>query len=307
MLFAGLVGGWLYRLRPKLAQQPLTGFCLTFTVSWLRDGLILLCAPGALARVQIAGQIGIAPVLQGFGTALILAIVAQVRELDEQSRAAASAEVRALQARMNPHFLFNSLNTLAALATVAPCEIPRAMGRMCCFLRASFDQHDRALIPLEEELAVMRAYLDIESLRLGNRLKVEEAIGPGLAQAMTPPFSLQPLVENAIQHGLQSSPQAGRLRITVRETEQWLEMSVSDDGQGVPSREVERVFFGVRPEVHALGLLRRRLQALFGRSFRLEVQSKVGHGTTVTMRIPLQTQVEVAGRSLGRATAIAVI
>jgi LytS/YehU family sensor histidine kinase len=307
MLFAGLVGGWLYRWRPKLAQRPLTGFCLTSTVSWLRDGLIFLCAPGALAGVQIAGQIGIAPVLQGLGTALILAIVAQVRELHEQSRAAASAEVRALQARMNPHFLFNSLNALAALATVAPFEIPRAMGRMCYFLRASFDQHDRALIPLEEELAVMRAYLDIESLRLGNRLKVEEAIGPGLAEAMTPPFSLQPLVENAIQHGLQSSPQAGRLRITVRETEQWLEMSVSDDGQGVPSREVERVFFGVRPEMHALGLLRRRLEALFGRSFRLEVQSKVGYGTTVTMRIPLQTQIEVAGRSLGRITAIAVI
>jgi two-component system, LytTR family, sensor kinase len=299
MLCAGLVGGWLYRRRQRLAQQPLTGFCLTFIVSWLRDGLILLSNPVALAGLQIPGQLGIAPVLQGFGTALILAIVAQVRERDEQSRAAASAEVRALQARMNPHFLFNALNALAALATVAPFEVPRAMGRLCHFLRASFDQHDRALIPLEEELTVMRAYLDIESLRLGNRLKVEEAIVPGLAKALTPPFSLQPLVENAVQHGLQSSPEAGRLRIAVRETGQWLEMSVSDNGQGIPSKEVERVFFGVRPDVHALSLLRRRLQALFGRSFRLEVQSKVGHGTTVTMRIPLQRQAEVAGRSYG--------
>jgi two-component system, LytTR family, sensor kinase len=298
MLCAGLVGGWLYRWRPKLAQHPLTGFCLTFSVSCLRDSLSFLTVPRALAGLQISEQIGIAPVVQGLGTALILAIVAQVRELDEQSRAAATAEVRALQARMNPHFLFNALNALAALATVAPFEIPRAMGRLCHFLRASFDQHDRALIPLEEELAVVRAYLDIESLRLGNRLKVEEAIDPGLAEALTPPFSLQPLVENAVQHGLQSSPQAGQLRIAVREAERWLEMSVSDDGQGVPPRKVERVFFGARPEVHALGLLRRRLQALFGHSFRLEVQSKVGHGTTVTMRIPLQTQIEVAGRSL---------
>ncbi|HET9376561.1 MAG TPA: ATP-binding protein [Chthoniobacterales bacterium] len=76
-------------------------------------------------------------------------------------------------------------------------------------------------------------------------------------------------------------------------------MSVTDNGQGIPSREVERVFFGARPDLHALGLLRRRLQALFGRSFRLEVHSKVGHGTTVTMRIPLQTEAEVAGRSYG--------
>jgi two-component system, LytTR family, sensor kinase len=122
MLCAGLAGGWLYRWRPRLAQQPLTGFCLTFIVSLVRDGLILLWSPGALAGSQIPGQLGIAPVLQGFGTALILAIVAQVRERDVQSRAAASAEVRALQARMNPHFLFNALNALAALATVAPFE-----------------------------------------------------------------------------------------------------------------------------------------------------------------------------------------
>jgi sensor histidine kinase YesM len=93
------------------------------------------------------------------------------------------------------------------------------------------------------------------------------------------------------------------LRIAVREAEQWLEMSVSDDGKGVPAKKVEHVFFGAGQEVHALGLLRRRLQALFGHSFRLEVQSKVGHGTTVTMCIPLRTQVEVAGRSLGCVTA----
>ncbi|MGA8658940.1 MAG: histidine kinase [Chthoniobacterales bacterium] len=121
-----------------------------------------------------------APVLQGFGTALILAIVEQVRDRDEQARAAASAEVRALQARMNPHFLFNALNALAALATVAPREIPRAAGRLRHFLRASFDQQERAFVPIEEELGVVRAYLDIESLRFGSRLKVEEAIDTGL-------------------------------------------------------------------------------------------------------------------------------
>jgi LytS/YehU family sensor histidine kinase len=102
---------------------------------------------------------------------------------------------------MNPHFLFNALNTLAALATIAPREVPRATGRLRHFLRATFDQSDRALVPLEEELIVVRAYLEIESLRLGNRLKLEQAIDPGLAEALIPPFSLQPLVENAVQHG----------------------------------------------------------------------------------------------------------
>ena len=165
MLCGALAGGWLWRWRPKLAQHPLTGFCLTWTVAIFRDGLTFLWAPDALPGVGMFGQMGIAPVLQGLGTALILAIVAQVRDRDEQIRAAASAEVRALQSRMNPHFLFNALNTLAALATVAPQEIPRASGRLRHFLRAAFDQHERELVPLGEELAVVRAYLEIEALR----------------------------------------------------------------------------------------------------------------------------------------------
>jgi LytS/YehU family sensor histidine kinase len=288
MLCGGLAGGWLYRWRPRLAQHPLTGFCLTSTVSWVRDGLILLCVPGARAGVQMFGQMAIAPVLQGLGTALILAVVALARDRDEQTQAAASAEVRALQSRMNPHFLFNALNTLAALATIAPREIPRAAGRLRHFLRAGFDQPKRALVPLEEELTVVRAYLDIESLRVGHRLILEQDIDSGSSEALIPPFSLQPLVENAVQHGLHSSPRAGRLQLKVRPSGPWLEMSVSDDGQGVPSTEVEQLFFRERPRVHALVLLRRRLQALFGRSFQLEVRSEIGEGTTVTVRIPLR-------------------
>jgi two-component system LytT family sensor kinase len=299
MLCGGLVGGWLYRWRPRLARQPLTGFCLTSTVTWLRDGLTLLFVPGARAGLQTFGQMGIGPVLQGLGTALVLAIVAMVRDRDEKTQAAALAEVRALQARMNPHFLFNALNTLAALATIAPREVPRAAGRLRQFLRASFDQHERELVPLAEELTIVRAYLDIESLRLGSRLKVEQAIDPGLSEALLPPFSLQPLVENAVQHGLQSSSNAGCLRLVVRgRMGGWLDMSISDDGQGVPAMEVERVFFAVRPRVHALALLRRRLQGLFGRSFRLEVCSNVGQGTTVTMSIPLRRRFDITEESV---------
>jgi two-component system LytT family sensor kinase len=303
MLFGGLAGGWLSQWRPKVAQHPLTGFCLTSVVSLLRSGLVFFFASGARAGLRPFGHTEMAAVLQGLGTALILAIVAHVRERDEQTRAAVSAEVRALQARMSPHFLFNALNTLAALATVAPREIPRAAGRLRRFLRASFDQHEQVLVPLEEELAVVRAYLDIEALRLGSRLKVEEIIDPGASDILTPPFSLQPLVENAVQHGLQSSPNAGRLRLAIRLVGQSLEMSVSDDGQGVPSAQVERVFFATRPQVHALELLRRRLQGLFGHSFRLEVSSEVGQGTTVTVSIPLRMRFEVAGRSLEGMTA----
>jgi len=156
MLCGGLVGGLLYRWRPRLAQHPVTGFCLTLGVSLLRNGLIFFLAPHSPAALQRIEQIGMAPVLQGLGTALILAIVEQVRDRDEQTRAVALAEARTLQGRMNPHFLFNALNVLAALATVAPREVPRATRRLRQFLRGSFDQQERLLVPLEEELAVVR-------------------------------------------------------------------------------------------------------------------------------------------------------
>jgi two-component system LytT family sensor kinase len=288
MLCGGLAGGFLYQWRPKLAQHPLTGFGLTLATSLLRRGLLFLFVPDAAAVLHKCGHIGVAPVLEGLGTALVLAIVGQVRDRDEQSRAAASAEVRALQARMNPHFLFNALNTLAALSRIAPREVPRAVGRLRHFLRASFDQDERALVPVEEELAVVHMYLDIELLRFGARLKVEQSVDPVLSKILIPPFSLQPLVENAVEHGLHSSAQAGRLRLEIRSAEPWLEISVSDDGRGVPSTEIEKVFFAEHPRVHALSLLRRRLRTLFGRSFQLEVRSELGQGTTITMRIPLR-------------------
>jgi len=161
VLCGGLAGGWLYRWFPKLAEHPLTGFCLTFGISLLRSGFLFF-APHPPATLHRLEEIGLAPVLQGLGTALI---IEQVRDRDEQTRAAASAEARALQARMNPHFLFNALNTLAALSRIAPREVPPAVGRLRQFLRASFDQHERLLVTMEEELALVRAYLDIESLR----------------------------------------------------------------------------------------------------------------------------------------------
>lgn len=104
-------------------------------------------------------------------------------------------------------------------------------------------------------------------------IEVEESIDSSLLKVVIPPFSFQPLVENAIQHGLHSSPSAGRLHIVVCETGPRLEMSVSDDDKGVPFAKIEQLFFAERTRAHALGLLRRRLQGLYGRSFQLNVRS----------------------------------
>ena len=290
MVCGGVIGGWLHRHRPGLAGRLPVGFCLTVAMSWLRSGLTYWDSPQDWATLRTFSQLGVATVVEGLGTALILEIVALARERDERTQAAAQAEVRALQARMNPHFLFNALNTLAALSMVAPREIPRAAGRLRHFLRASFDQPERLLVPLCEEIEVVRAYLDIERLRFGDRLHVEESIPEELAQALIPPFSLQPVVENAVQHGLQSSTTAGRLSLFVRQHGTFLALSVHDNGCGVVLKDVESAFFGDGERTHALALLRRRLRGLFGRTFQMEVRSSPAGGTTVTLRLPLRMQ-----------------
>lgn len=284
----GLSAGLLNQWRPRVAAHPLTGFCLASGISFLRSWFVTLFAADESIVRGVIEEMGTAGVL-GSGTALILAVIGRLHEHERQSQELALAETRAQQTRMNPHFLFNALNTVAALAMLAPSKVPQATGRLREFLRGSFDQAERTLVPLQEELALVRAYLEIESLRYGKKLTVEQTIDPELLEALVPPFSFQPLVENAIQHGIRSSSGSGLLRLAIRAIEPWLEMSVSDNGQGVHTMEVEGVFFADRQPVHALGLLRRRLRGSFGCSFQLEAHSAVGEGTTVVMRIPLQT------------------
>jgi LytS/YehU family sensor histidine kinase len=150
----------------------------------------------------------------------------------------------------------------------------------------------------------VRAYLDIESLRLGNRLILELAIESGLTEALVPPFSLQPLVENAMQHSLQCWRKTRYLRLVVCcRIGEWLDVIVSDDGKGVPSTQSKQIFFTERLSDYALTLLRRRLRGLYSRSFKLEVRSEMGGGTTVAMRIPLRVITLCTRQSLSSAGA----
>jgi two-component system, LytTR family, sensor kinase len=288
-LSAGVSTGLLNHWRPKMAAHPLTGFCLTSVISALHSSFGVAGVEDiSSAPDDLVEQIGLSAVLQGSGTAFILGVVAHLRERQRQSVATRLQELQVQRRRMDQHFLFNALNTVAALAMVAPGKVPGAVGRLRDFLRAMLADDDRVLQPVSEELALIRDYLEIERLRFGERLEVEERIDESLAQALIPPFSLQPLVENAVRHGLRSSPKASRLLISVRAVEEWLEMQVSDNGPGVPAAEVERTFFNDRRPVHALTLLRQRLAGLFGHSFQLEVASAVGKGTTVMVRMPLK-------------------
>jgi LytS/YehU family sensor histidine kinase len=182
----------------------------------------------------------------------------------ELSILARESELRALRAQVHPHFLFNSLNSISALVTMDPMR-----AREMCILLAEFFRKTLALgektdVTLEEELAVARAYLAIEAMRLGTRLSVEEGVDDAARTCRLPPLLLQPLVENAIRHGIATRPDGGVLRIEARTDGQRMRISVENpfDPDAPP-----------RPGVGVgLANVRRRLLAGYGDRARVEAE-----------------------------------
>src|SRR5262249_10897513 len=157
--------------------------------------------------------------------------------------------------------------------------VPGALARLARFLRGSLKQHERPLVPLREELEIVAAYLAVESLRFGDRLRVERRVAAEVVDALVPPFLAQPLVETAVWHGIQPSERGGPVRLTARIDGARLAVVVRDTGVGMPASRCEEILEPGPRGAHALVLLRRRLEALYGDAFDLEVRSRVGRGT----------------------------
>jgi two-component system sensor histidine kinase LytS len=292
----GGLAGLVRHYWPERALLPGIGFLVGTFLSLVGLGWARLVAPGTTLPlpVEVLRAVG-----NGVGVALLLLVVEQMRMMEAQARAAAAAEVRALQARMNPHFLFNTLNTLAALATTRPAAIPPATARLARFLRASLEQQDRPLVPLREELETVSAYLEIEKLRFGDRLRVEQDVDPAVLDAPVPPFLIQPLVENAVRHGAQAGWERGRERglvqLEARLQEDAIGIRVADNGPGIPEDRRRTVLTGPPDGAHALALLRRRLLGLYGSAFRLTIEDRPGGGALVTVAIPWEREPARAG------------
>jgi LytS/YehU family sensor histidine kinase len=182
---------------------------------------------------------------------------------------AASARLDAIRVRLNPHFLFNALHTLAALVKFRPAMAEGAIERLGDMLRYTLKEDGRELVEFSEEYDFTRQYLALEQLRYEDRLKVDLQIDPEAFNFNLPPFSMQTLAENAVQHAIAIRPEGGSIWIKCSCGDGRLQVTVRDDGPGHGSDAGTSHQFGLRS-------LRERLQAAYGSSAELSVHGGVG-------------------------------
>lgn len=215
------------------------------------------------------------------------ATIARNRVREERLRElAARSELKALKAQINPHFLFNALNSISALVSSDPEAARRTLERLAGVFRGTLLASEKATVPLRKEMELVDAYLDVERARFGRRLRVEQVIDPETLDVAIPPLVLQPLVENAVRHGISPSVEGGTLSISAHMAEGALHLVVGDDGRGTGLIDLEEMLsegFGLRN-------VRDRLNTRYGDGDWFRFESSRSGGTRVELVIPLDEE-----------------
>ena len=223
------------------------------------------------------------------------------RKLEEQGRLLLEARLDALQRQINPHFLFNTLNSITSLVRSQP-ELAREMiVKLANILRVLLKDRE-AFVPFQEELAFTDDYLDIEVVRFGEKLRVVKEIAANTLDVVVPGMLLQPLIENSIKHGLEPRISGGTVTLRSKITDDgMLLVEVEDDGVGMaPERNVASPVGGLVQPGTGIGMrnVRDRMKVLYGEMASLEINSRPGRGTKVALRMPiLDAEAETWGQS----------
>jgi len=207
---------------------------------------------------------------------------ARERQAAQLEQHLTEAKLQALQMQLNPHFLFNTLHSIGALMHQNVDAAERMITRLSDLLRAALDSSNSQEVDLRHELTMLSTYLEIERVRFGDRLKVELEIAPETLEAQVPNLVLQPLVENAIRHGIEPRARPGAVCVRASRSENSLLMEVTDNGAGLPKG---------KPVKEGVGLTntRARLRELYGENHQFELLNGEQGGLRVLLKIPFRS------------------
>ncbi|MBB4931441.1 two-component system LytT family sensor kinase [Lipingzhangella halophila] len=257
----------------------------TAVIAPLRDGKSVV---GTLQVYRLDGTLSPKGVVEGL--AGILSLHLELAELNRQQRLAVNAKLDALRAQINPHFLFNTLNTIASKAHTDTEETRRLLVRLSDFFRYAVRQEGH-FAEFGQEYFFVRTYVSLEQARYGDRVQVRYDIDPQVLTAQVPVLIIQPLVENAVKHGLADKVDGGTVTLKARvdPLTRTTSIRVSDNGVGVPADLLRRISKGEHRDGEGMGLrnIAGRLASLYGERYRLDIQSTENRGTVVDLRIPL--------------------
>ena len=208
------------------------------------------------------------------------------------ARETTQAQLVALRSQINPHFLFNALNTILSHIAEKPGTAESAVEHLAAIFRHTLNTEDRAFVPLKDEFELVGHYLSIEQARFGANLKVDVEIQPGLENTPVPAFCVQTLVENAVKHGIERRRGGGSLSVRARTTEEGVAVTVSDTGVGIPALFGRQEPASGREDFFGIGLknVHARMELLYNREDLLLIESSPEEGTRATLLLPSQPE-----------------
>lgn len=224
------------------------------------------------------------------GLSSLLSNQLEIAEADRAYQLAKEAEIKALQAQISPHFLFNSLNTILSLVRIDPDKARKLLVSLSRFLRQNLSVTTQSMTTLEQELLHVKAYLAIEEARFVDKLKVIYDIDEAVLMQNIPPLTLQPIVENAIKHGMKDKESNGIVKITIHKQNGATSIKVEDNGSGMSTERSNQIS---KTPIHseigngvALYNVNRRLTIMFGDDAAIQIKSELDKGTEITFSVP---------------------
>lgn len=285
-------------LERPMAAVLATGKAQVLTTRQLACGDSLCALQGGVAvPLRVDGEVvGTLATVSTVGSGALSRLAAEVgrfvstqlelAQLERERSRADQAELRFLRAQIAPHFVYNALTAIESFIRTDPGRARELLVVFADFTRDSFRSHGQ-FVTMADELRLVDSYLDLERARFGDRLSVSVRVAPGVLGVVLPSLVIQPLVENAVRHGLEPSERPGSLSIAITDEGSEAGVRIRDDGVGADPVRLVRVLSGSDAS-DAVGLhnVDERLRAVFGEEYGLRIRSAPGSGTTVTLRIP---------------------